>query len=448
MALSSLASTPSLLSRAARRRARLKRSAALWSHAATQDLLGVLQGSAINSLLTSLSPSPCYGDSMLAPGSTPWNVEAASFVPGPALHPSEAAPGFSGCCRPRLPGATLLADHLPMILFVNETSISHAGLGTATLMPDPPLRQLDEPYWVWTSPSTGALKKLLHPASSEGEGLSPEDTFTRPERALQRIFGEAFEPPASSAGASMTQDFHDPFVNETVASHDGFGAAIPLPDSPLRQLDEPLWAWTPPSTGALLHQHPETSEEEEEFCHEDTSTHPERALQRIIGEAFSDLLSEEDIYGLLQPLFRPFGDGDGLLSVQELEDALLTIGICPVPQCWQIIMDEMDVDRSGNIDYTEFLAATIEARRFRVEEVLCSVFDVCDPNGEGKINMNDFKSIFEQNGLPSLLGSRTSEAIMKVDMKEVVLEAIEFFDLVRWALTGLDSAPGHSSPTG
>ncbi|CAE8669636.1 unnamed protein product [Polarella glacialis] len=447
MALSSLASTPSLLSRAARRRARLKRSAALWSHAATQDLLGVLQGSAINSLLTSLSPSPYYGDSMLAPGSTPWNVEAASFVPGPALHPSEAAPGFSGCCRPRLPGATLLADRLPMILFVNETSTSHAGLGTAALMPDPPFRQLDEPYWVWTLPSTGALK-LLHPASSEGEELSPEDTFIRPERALQRIFGEAFEPPASSASASMTQEFHDPFANETVASHDGFGAAIPLPDSPLRQLDEPLWAWTPPSTGALLHQHPETSEEEEEFCPEDTSTHPERALQRIIGEAFSGLLSEEDIYGLLQPLFRPFGDGDGLLSVQEIEDALLTIGICPVPQCWQIIMVEMDVGRSGNIDYTEFLAATIEARRFRVEEVLCSVFDVCDPNGEGKINMNDFKSIFEQNGLPSLLGSRTSQAIMKVVTKEVVLEAIEFFDLVRLALTGLDSAPEHSSPTG
>ncbi|CAE8711336.1 unnamed protein product [Polarella glacialis] len=314
-------------------------------------------------------------------------------------------------------------------------------------MPDPPLRQLDEPYWVWTSPSTGALK-LLHPASNEGEELSPEDTFTRPERALQRIFGEAFETPASSGGASMTQEFHDPFVNETVASHDGFGAAIPLPDSPLRQLDEPLWVWTPPSTGALLHQHLETSEEEEEFCPEDTSTHPERALQRIIGEAFSDLLSEEDIYGLLQPLFPPFGDGDGLLSVQEIEDALLTIGICPVPQCWQIIMDEMDVDRSGNIDYTEFLAATIEARRFRVEEVLCSVFDVCDPNGEGKINMNDFKSIFEQNGLPSVLGSRTSQAIMKVVMKEVVLEAIEFFDLVRLALTGLDSAPEHSSPTG
>ncbi|CAE8720252.1 unnamed protein product [Polarella glacialis] len=447
MAFSSLASAPSLLSRAARRRAFLKRSAALWSHAATQDLLGVLQGSAINPLLTSLSPSPCYGDSMLAPGSTPWNVEAASFVPGPALHPSEAAPGFSGCCRPRLPGATLVADHLPMILFVNETSISHAGLGTATPMPDPPLRQLDEPYWVWTSPSTGALK-LLHPASSEGEELSPEDTFTLPGRAVQRIFGEAFEPPASSAGASMTQEFHDPFVNETAASHDGFGAAISLLDFPLRQLDEPLWAWTPPSAGALLHQHPETSEEEEEFCPEDTSTHPERALQRIFGKAFSDLLSEEDIYGLLLPLFRPFDNGDGLLSVQEIEDTLLAIGICPVPQCWQIIMDEMDVGRSGNIDYTDFLAATIEARRFRVEEVLYSVFDVCDPNGEHKINMNDFKSIYEQNGIPSLLGSRTSEAIMKVLMKEVVLEDFEFFDLVRLALTGLDSAPEHSSPTG
>ncbi|CAE8632882.1 unnamed protein product [Polarella glacialis] len=367
MLLSSPASSPSLPSRAARRRARLKRTAVLWSRVATHDLLGFLHGSAINSLLTSLSPSPCYGDSMLAPGSTPWNVEAASFVPGPTLHPSETAPGFSGYCRPRLPGATLVADHLPMNLFVNETSISHAGLGSATSMPDPPLCQLDEPYWVWTSPSTGAPKPL-HPASSEGEQLFPEDTFIRPERALQRFCGEAFEPPASSAGASMTQEFHDPLVNETEVSHDGFGAAMPLPDSSRRQLDEPLWAWTPPSTGALMHQHPETSEEEEEFCPEDTSTHPKGALQRAMDEVYNDLLSEEVIYGLLQPL----SVGDGLLSVLDIEDTLMAFGICPVPQCWQILMDKLDVDRSGNIDYSEFLAATIEARRFRDEEVSSS----------------------------------------------------------------------------
>ncbi|CAE8672102.1 unnamed protein product [Polarella glacialis] len=330
MLLSSPASSPSLPSRAARRRARLKRTAVLWSHVATHDLLGFLHGSAINSLLTSLSPSPCYGDSMLAPGSTPWNVEAASFVPGPTLHPSETAPGFSGYCRPRLPGATLVADHLPMNLFVNETSISQAGLGSATSMPDPPLRQLDEPYWVWTSPSTGALKPL-HPASSEGEELFPEDRDRR-------------------------------------VSHDGFGAAIPLPDSSRRQLDEPLWAWTPPSTGTLKHQHTETSEEEEEFCLKDISTHPEHVLQRAMVEVYNDLLSEEVIYGLIQPL----SVGDGLLSVTDIEDTLMAFGICPVPQCWQILMDKLDVDRSGNIDYSEFLAATIEARRFRDEEVSSS----------------------------------------------------------------------------
>ncbi|CAE8736326.1 unnamed protein product [Polarella glacialis] len=196
-------------------------------------------------------------------------------------------------------------------------------------MPDPPLRQLDEPYWVWTSPSTGAPKPL-HPASSEGEELFPED--------------------------------------KTEVSHDGLGAAIPPPDSSRRQLDEPLRAWTPPSTGTLKHQHPETSEEEEEFYLKDISTHPEHVLQRAMVEVYNDLLSEEVIYGLIQPL----SVGDGLLSVTDIEDTLMAFGICPVPQCWQILMDKLDVDRSGNIDYSEFLAATIEARRFRDEEVSSS----------------------------------------------------------------------------
>ncbi|CAE8613619.1 unnamed protein product [Polarella glacialis] len=115
-----------------------------------------------------------------------------------------------------------------------------------------------------------------------------------------------------------------------------------------------------------MHQHPETSEEEEEFCPEDTSTHPKCALQRAIGEAFNDLLSEEVIYGLLQPL----SVGDGLLSVSDIEDTLMAMGISQ--RHGQILMDKLDVDRSGNIDYSEFLAATIEARRFRDEEMSSS----------------------------------------------------------------------------
>ncbi|CAE8597871.1 unnamed protein product [Polarella glacialis] len=328
MAFSSLASLPSLLSRAARRRARLTRTAVLWSRAATQDLLGVLHGSAIDSLLTSLSPSPSYGDSMSAPWTTPWNVEASSFVPGPAHYLCQAAPVISDCCNPRLPGATQPADHLPMITlthqerlygnktferlhlahvrvrtrrnddsFVNEPATSRAGVGKATLLADTPLRQLDEPMWFWTSPSTGVPKQQFLATGAgvrkhiETHAVSADATLDSPclgshhhhhKKALRKALRAD---KAAEQGASASADH------------------LPLGALSLRKamsvVDDP---------GVDV-----------------------AAVPLFQDEVICNSLSKQKIEGLQQLFLHLDVNGEGMLNVKEIEDGLKIVGLCPIP---------------------------------------------------------------------------------------------------------------------
>ena len=52
-----------------------------------------------------------------------------------------------------------------------------------------------------------------------------------------------------------------------------------------------------------------------------------------------------------------------------------------------------DTDFSGSIDYTEFLAATIDAQIFMRDDYLRTAFDMFDKDRSGKIDKNEIISL-------------------------------------------------------
>jgi calcium-dependent protein kinase len=52
-----------------------------------------------------------------------------------------------------------------------------------------------------------------------------------------------------------------------------------------------------------------------------------------------------------------------------------------------------DTDLSGSIDYTEFLAATIDAQIFMRDDYLRTAFDMFDKDRSGKIDKNEIISL-------------------------------------------------------
>jgi len=59
----------------------------------------------------------------------------------------------------------------------------------------------------------------------------------------------------------------------------------------------------------------------------------------------------------------------------------------------------IDADRSGTIDYNEFLAATIDKDKLTSKQNLEYAFKTFDRDGSGKINLNEIKCIFDNSGV-------------------------------------------------
>lgn len=57
------------------------------------------------------------------------------------------------------------------------------------------------------------------------------------------------------------------------------------------------------------------------------------------------------------------------------------------------LMKSADTDGSGEINYTEFLAATMDAKLYMREEYLRTAFNMFDKDGSGKIDNEEIISL-------------------------------------------------------
>eukprot|EP00331_Platyophrya_macrostoma_P026713 CAMPEP_0176445944 /NCGR_PEP_ID=MMETSP0127-20121128/24027_1 /TAXON_ID=938130 /ORGANISM="Platyophrya macrostoma, Strain WH" /LENGTH=100 /DNA_ID=CAMNT_0017831875 /DNA_START=31 /DNA_END=333 /DNA_ORIENTATION=- len=68
-------------------------------------------------------------------------------------------------------------------------------------------------------------------------------------------------------------------------------------------------------------------------------------------------------------------------------------------------MANMDTDKSGRVDYTEFLTATMEKNLYLKEEKLYAAFKLFDKDGSGTITAQELKVVL---GNKEIAGSRSS----------------------------------------
>ncbi|CAE8704600.1 unnamed protein product [Polarella glacialis] len=279
--------------------------------------------------------------------------------------------------------------------FVNEPATSRAGVGKATLLADTPLRQLDEPMWFWTSPSTGVPKQQFLATGAgvrkhiETHAVSADATLDSPclgshhhhhKKALRKALRAD---KAAEQGASASADH------------------LPLGALSLRKamsvVDDP---------GVDV-----------------------AAVPLFQDEVICNSLSKQKIEGLQQLFLHLDVNGEGMLNVKEIEDGLKIVGLCPIPPALLTLIHDMNADRSGVIDYTEFLAETVDVWHFLENDMLWSAFNAFDRNGEGIITMEELKLVFEQDAISSSMGRQTIVEVM-TDIFSHGHSKIGIFDLL------------------
>jgi calcium-dependent protein kinase len=129
----------------------------------------------------------------------------------------------------------------------------------------------------------------------------------------------------------------------------------------------------------------------------------------------------------LRKLFVGMDDnGDGQLTIVEVLEGLKKSGITVGVEMNEVLQS-LDSDGSGKIDYTEFIAATLDRKKYIQEDRLWSAFRVFDLNGDGKISRAELAQVLHGNkfeesnmNIESILKDCDTDGDGEIDFEEFV----------------------------
>ncbi|XVF63625.1 hypothetical protein PTKIN_Ptkin09bG0101500 [Pterospermum kingtungense] len=103
---------------------------------------------------------------------------------------------------------------------------------------------------------------------------------------------------------------------------------------------------------------------------------------KVIAESLS---SEEEIKGLKQMFNNIVTDRSGTITLEELRDGLTRLGSKLTEAEIKQLMDAADVDRSGTVDYIEFVTNIMHQPRLEREDMIAKAFQFFDKDNSGLV---------------------------------------------------------------
>lgn len=146
-------------------------------------------------------------------------------------------------------------------------------------------------------------------------------------------------------------------------------------------------------------------------------------------------LTDERIESMRALFMSMDKNSDGTISIAELKEGLKLAGV-KIPRDLTSIIEAVDTDGSGVLDYTEFLAATMDKKVYDQESAVWQAFKKFDIDGSGAIDMKELRKVLGDEQVKETLhleGSedRVVELFKTVDTnKNGLIEFDEFLHMV------------------
>ncbi|XP_063430894.1 uncharacterized protein LOC134712857 [Mytilus trossulus] len=152
---------------------------------------------------------------------------------------------------------------------------------------------------------------------------------------------------------------------------------------------------------------------------------------RQIMTTFGDKLPDDEIAEFKEAFSLFDKDGDGTISSAELGVVMRSLGQNPSEQELTDLVNEVDIDGNGIIDFQEFL--TMMAKKMKdtdTEEEIREAFRVFDKDGSGSISANDLRHIMTNLG-DKLPDEEVDEMIQEADLDgDGQIDYIEFVKMM------------------
>ena len=177
-----------------------------------------------------------------------------------------------------------------------------------------------------------------------------------------------------------------------------------------------VWRARLPSAAARRRN---TSDQSDESClgatHTPTRAKP-RGRVRTLDRAQADQLTEEQIAEFKEAFSLFDKDGDGTITTKELGTVMRSLGQNPTEAELADMINEVDADGNGTIDFPEFL--TMMARKMKdtdSEEEILEAFKVFDKDGNGFISAAELRHIMTNLG-EKLTDEEVDEMLREADI--------------------------------
>ncbi|EQC29453.1 CAMK/CDPK protein kinase [Saprolegnia diclina VS20] len=112
-------------------------------------------------------------------------------------------------------------------------------------------------------------------------------------------------------------------------------------------------------------------------------------LKKVALGVIADQMTGAEINELKKTFAMIDADGNGVITMQELGAAVRDMGHGMLESEVLQLLQGLDIDGDGNLDYNEFLAATMKRNDFNKEEYLVNAFNYFDTKKQGVITKDD-----------------------------------------------------------
>ncbi|XP_020213342.1 calmodulin-like protein 8 [Cajanus cajan] len=145
-----------------------------------------------------------------------------------------------------------------------------------------------------------------------------------------------------------------------------------------------------------------------------------------------ETLREEQIGEFLEAFCLFDKDGDGCITIEELGTAIRSLDENPTLEELQIMMNQVDTDGNGTIEFGEFmnLMAT-KMKESEAEEELKEAFRVFDKDQDGYISASELRSVMRT------IGEKVTEEEVEQMVKEADLDGdglVDYQEFVKMML--------------